>query len=81
MGHVANGQLTGYGIAKSLTSANPSSGVLRRLATCGGIDLADFATTTGLPDTTTPIPAALSSSSWVAGQAAARISELTWSYG
>ena len=27
--------------------------------TCGGIDLADFATTTGLRDTMTPIPAVL----------------------
>ena len=35
---------------------------------------------TGLRDTMTPIPAVLFSWSLVAGQAAARIPELTWSY-
>ena len=48
--------------------------------TCGGIDLADFGTTTGLRDTMTPIRAVLFSWSLFAGQAAARIPELTWSY-
>ena len=48
--------------------------------TCGGIDLADFGTATGLPDTMTPIPTVLFSWSWFAGQAAAGIPGLTWSY-
>ena len=36
-----------------------SSGPGSSFITCGGIDLADFGTTTGLRDTMTPIPAVL----------------------
>jgi hypothetical protein len=47
------------------------SGLGSSSITCGGIDPADFTTTTGLHDTMTPIPAVLFSSSSFAGQAPA----------
>ena len=56
------------------------SGLASSSITCGGIDRADFATTTGLRDTMTPIRAVLFSSSSFAGQVPARIPELSWSY-
>jgi hypothetical protein len=47
--------------------------------TCGGIELANFTTATGLRDTMTPILAVLCCSSLVAGQAVG-IPQSIWSY-